>query len=123
MSPTFVMLPSPTLNDDTVAAPVVSVELPLSMLPNPLVIEPLFNAPEVTRAESPLYAVASQRLKAGVASAAPKSTDTPPKLTESLASLALAIEPANIEFSTELEAIVTAPALLIVISPETATGL
>ena len=40
-----------------------------------------------------------------------------------LDSLLLAIEPANIPFSTACAAIVTAPALLIVTSPDTATGL
>ena len=57
---------------------VVMVEEPVSIVPNPLVIEPLFNAPEVTRAESPLYAVASHRLNAGVASVPPNDNEIPP---------------------------------------------
>ena len=57
---------------------VVIAELPVSIVPNPLVIEPLFNAPEVTRAESPLYAVASHKLNAGVASVQPSDKEIPP---------------------------------------------
>lgn len=45
ISPTFVMLPSDTLNESTVVAPKFAVLEPLSILPNPLVIDPASNAP------------------------------------------------------------------------------
>ena len=45
-----------------------------------------------------LRLVASLRSKAGVASVPPRSTDTPPRLTELLESFALAIDPASCAF-------------------------
>ena len=55
-----------------------------------------------------------------MASDAPSANETPPKLTVEFDNLSLAIEPANIEFSIDVAAIVKAPVSLTVASPDTA---
>ncbi len=52
---------------------------------------PLAIVPVVTKLESPGYAVASERLNAGVVSLAPSATVTPPKFTVEFARYAFAM--------------------------------
>ena len=74
--------------------PVISLELASKLPPSVGVVSPKISVVIPVRLVNG-YPVASCKSNAGVASAAPKATDTPPKETLELDNLSLAIEPVS----------------------------